>query len=250
MSRRHAKLFFDSDKSEWHVMVLGRNGVKVNDRVLKRNSDSTIISGDVISIAGTQMLFQAAGTQITIHPTFQEKLKRYHEQEEEGPSSQHHAAPFSYVVTPVPYPVQQLPNDLPPIAPLPEHGPQPVTPVSSPKKAVTSSAKKRSPGYKRGIMMESTEQIDYSVDSSKDIKPGCSYSSMITWAIMSTPEEALSLSGIYSWIKEHYAYYRLVPSGWQVRQSLPSYYWNILTVSELNPPQSLVERQLRQGCSP
>ena len=64
--------------------------------------------------------------------------------------------------------------------------------------------------------MESTEQIDYSLDSSKDLKPGCSYASMITWAIISTQDQALSLAGIYSWIKEHYAYYRLVSSGWQV----------------------------------
>lgn len=64
--------------------------------------------------------------------------------------------------------------------------------------------------------MESTEQIDYALDSSKDLKPGCSYASMITWAIISTDEQALSLNGIYTWIKAHYAYYRNVSSGWQV----------------------------------
>ena len=70
--------------------------------------------------------------------------------------------------------------------------------------------------------MESSEQIDYSLDSSKDIKPACSYASMITWAILSSPDECLSLHGIYEWIKEHYAFYRLVPSGWQVRVPLVS----------------------------
>ena len=69
-----------------------------------------------------------------------------------------------------------------------------------------------------GIMMESTEQIDYALDSSKEIKPSCSYASMITWAILSTPDQTLSLSGIYAWIKAHYAFYRTAQTGWQVRE--------------------------------
>ena len=68
--------------------------------------------------------------------------------------------------------------------------------------------------------MESTEQIDYALESSKDLKPACSYASMITWAIISTADETLSLAGIYSWIKAHYAYYRAAGGGWQVREAL------------------------------
>lgn len=67
------------------------------------------------------------------------------------------------------------------------------------------------------MMMESTEQIDYAADSSKTIKPACSYAAMITWAITSVAEQNLSLAGIYEWIKAHYAFYRNSQGGWQVR---------------------------------
>jgi hypothetical protein len=65
------------------------------------------------------------------------------------------------------------------------------------------------------MMMESTEEIDYSQDSAKDLKPPYSYATMIAQAIFSSEEEKLTLSSIYQCIMEKYAFYRHSQSGWQ-----------------------------------
>jgi hypothetical protein len=64
--------------------------------------------------------------------------------------------------------------------------------------------------------MESTEEIDYSADTAKDLKPPYSYATMISQAIFSTEEENMSLSNIYKYIMDHYAFYRHSQTGWQV----------------------------------
>ncbi|KAL9129987.1 MAG: hypothetical protein Q9217_001709 [Psora testacea] len=215
ISRLHAEVYYDQEMEGWHVSVHGRNGVRVNERQIRRNETHRIESGDIIGIAGTQMVFQLAGQRMNIKPFFYEKMRQAQDQEESGRSpTLRHPGLHSYDAPVGDLPVQ---NGLP-VPPTPSFGvpnPRLKTPDSSLRQAPTTSAKKRSPGYKKGMMMESTEQIDYSLDSSKDIKPGCSYASMITWAILSSPDEAISLNGIYQWIRDHYAYYRLTNSGWQ-----------------------------------
>ena len=229
VSRTHGELKYSHIDDAWHVHCYGRNGIRVNERSLRRGESTPITNGAVISIAGTEMIFIAAKGKPELHPIFVDRIIGH--QNNEGIDEElgsHNRQPPSNGPQPAPqngyytYPDYPLPSDgcyggRPPIAPAPANVARLVTPdPSPPKRPNTASAKKRSPGYKRGIMMESTEQIDYSLDSSKDLKPGCSYAAMITWAILSTPEEALSLNGIYLWIKAHYAYYRLVNSGWQV----------------------------------
>ena len=66
------------------------------------------------------------------------------------------------------------------------------------------------------MMLDSTEEIDYSLDSSKDIKPPHSYAQLIGQAILSSPEEMLTLANIYTYIKEKYAFFRYSTGGWQV----------------------------------
>ena len=228
VSRVHAELNFNSSDSKWHVQVFGRNGVKVNDTTVRRGESKPIQSGAVITIAGNQIFFQAANGKTEIHQMFIDKILEHQNNEGLDPelgSSHYHTLPerprnlqggtpsSSQTYIPAGYQI----NGQAAIAPTPAYPVRPVTPEPSPpKRAPTGSAKKRSPGYRRGIMMESTEQIDYSLDSSKDLKPACSYAAMITWAIISTPEQALSLNGIYTWIRTHYAYYRWIHSGWQV----------------------------------
>ncbi|EEB09595.1 fork head transcription factor Fkh2 [Schizosaccharomyces japonicus yFS275] len=46
-------------------------------------------------------------------------------------------------------------------------------------------------------------------------KPPYSYSVMIAQAILSTSDSMMTLSKIYSWIQDHYPYYRTTKSGWQ-----------------------------------
>jgi len=66
------------------------------------------------------------------------------------------------------------------------------------------------------MLMESTEEIDYSKDGAKDIKPPLSYAQLIGQAILASPEEKLTLAKIYDYIKEKYAFYRFSGGGWQV----------------------------------
>jgi hypothetical protein len=65
------------------------------------------------------------------------------------------------------------------------------------------------------MLDSASEEIDYSADSAKDIKPPHSYAQMIGQAILSRPEENATLSQIYEFIKDHYAFFRINGGGWQ-----------------------------------
>ena len=107
---------------------------------------------------------------------------------------------------------------------------------------------KQSPAYNRGMMLESTEEIDYSLDSAKDLKPPYSYATMIGQAILASDEEKLTLNNIYTWIMDKYAFYRHSQSGWQVRERAA-----IFLIAdhhpELHPAQPVVEQSLREDSS-
>jgi len=90
------------------------------------------------------------------------------------------------------------------------------------QRGVFDSKSAMSPLYGRGMMMESTQEIDYSRDSAKDLKPPYSYATMIAQAIFSSEEEKLTLSNIYSFIADKYAFYRHSNSGWQVWRPSPT----------------------------
>ncbi|KAL8655418.1 MAG: hypothetical protein Q9210_000884 [Variospora velana] len=226
ISRLHAEIRFAND-SQWHVEVKGRNGLKVNDKGLHCGQDMTLGSGDVLEIAGTQMMFVTAQGRLTIHPKFVELLDMHAEDEESArqdagthahpeasysaaPSSSSRLPPRSARVT------SSQPNTQAAIAPAPPAFARPVTPVQSPKKSRQySSAPKTSPAYGRGFVVESTEQIDYSSEAARGLKPSISYAVMITQAILSTQSETITLNGIYEWIKKNFAYYRFLDSNWQ-----------------------------------
>ncbi|KAG8534144.1 uncharacterized protein KY384_000988 [Bacidia gigantensis] len=212
ISRIHADITFDG-KNDWHITVNGRNGVRINDHQLKKGDSHKVGNGDIIGISGTQMLFHLAGQPIRISPWLSAKTGIPEDQGEVSTSPALRRGTLNSRSSSESQHTLQDGN-LPAISSNAMLDDRPQTPEPAQKREPITSAKKRSP-IKRGIMMESTEQIDYSLDSSKDFKPAYSYASMITWAILATPDEALTLNGIYEWIKKHYAYYRLTTSGWQ-----------------------------------
>ncbi|KAI4120322.1 MAG: hypothetical protein LQ338_007096 [Usnochroma carphineum] len=227
ISRCHAELFYAMTDQKWHIEVKGRNGLKVNDRDLRRGQQSILGCGDVIEIAGTQMMFVTAQERANIHPMFLEQMEMYEEGNEgtHGPAAGTHAHPEpSYPALPSSS-LQRPPstamassqsNGQPTIAPAPPDFVRPTTPVRSPRKSQQySSPRKESPAYGRGFMIESTEQIDYSDEATKDLKPAIPYAVMITQAILSRPNENITLSGIYEWIKKNFAYYRHLKTNWQ-----------------------------------
>ena len=253
ISRLHAELFYDMEDGKWHISVVGRNGLKLNTANLHRGEDFVIRCGDVLEIAGTQMMFVTANDKANIHHSFLEKLDDPAAQDEKDQgSNQSHAHPdILYPTAPVSSESQfgrsSQTNGQTMIAPAPPNYARPTTPLSPPKKTPhASSGVKQSPAYGRGIMLESTERIDYRDDATKDLKPTIPYSVMITQAILSTPEEMLTLSGIYDWIKSNFSYYRHLTTNWQVRsESFESAVdvrsLVLMAYTEFNPSQSLIE---------
>lgn len=220
VSRSHALIFFDRDDSQWYVEVKGRNGLRINDRDLRRGQKSVLGCGDVLEIAGTQMVFIAAGEKINIHPTFLERMAMFDEEESVRTSNGLHAHPDTMHVTNSSSSQTRPPTAQTVLAPAPPNFVRPTTPVHSPKRAQQSSnsATKNSSGYAgsySAYRMETTEQIDYSSDAMKDLKPSIPYGVMITQAILSKPDETITLDGIYKWITANFAYYRFLKTNWQ-----------------------------------
>lgn len=226
VSRLHAEILYCSVDQQWHVEVKGRNGLKINDQDLRRGQQSVLGSGDVLEVAGTQMMLVTAGERANIHSSFLQQMEMPAEGDEPtGANIDAHAHPETS------YPVMSSSSQLPPpstavassqlggkaaIAPAPPDFVRPTTPVRSPRKTQQySSAVKNSPAYGRGFMVESTEQIDYSGEAMKDLKPAIPYAVMITQAILSNSSETITLNGIYEWIKKNFAYYRHLRTNWQ-----------------------------------
>ncbi|KAH8692740.1 putative forkhead transcription factor Fkh1/2 [Talaromyces proteolyticus] len=223
VSRLHAEVFFDGEESAaWRIRVNGRNGVRVNNTMLKRGSDGVLKCGDIIEIANTQMMFVTPGDKATIHPTFVDRAQRIAAGEEVPWDASHHAHPSQDAQagrqnenTAHTIATSGASTGKPSLAPAPQFLKRQVTPPPRSPDTAGGHTAKQSPLYNRGMMMESTEEIDYSQDSAKDLKPPYSYATMIAQAIFSSEEEKLTLNSIYQWIMEKYAFYRHSQSGWQ-----------------------------------
>lgn len=224
-SRQTAVIFYDSEPGKWFINAKGRNGVKINNVLLKKSDDRhALSSGEVIEIGNLEMMFVLPGSlgPLRIHPMYLEqagiKPPSSSPARETGrtalptappgdhPSSQSTARPSSSRGQPF----QQ------PIAPAPPDYRRPGTPPA-PKARANASQQKTPAHGSSGTVIMSQNDIDLSKDENKHIKPHFSYAQMITQAIMSTAEEKLNLAGIYQYITTHYAYYRhQAAGGWQV----------------------------------
>lgn len=222
VSRHHASVFYDADfppdEGGWHVRVNGRNGIRLNNVLIKKGSRRQVKSGDILEIAGTQMMFVTPGDKVQIDPYFIDRAKALAAGEDVAPAHPH---PESVKLDAPSGSTQSFPS----LAPAPPDFKRETTPPSQldggkHQRSVFDSKLPMSPMYGRGMMMESTQEIDYSRDSAKDLKPPFSYATMIAQAIFSSEEEKLTLSNIYSFIADKYAFYRHSNSGWQVRISL------------------------------
>lgn len=220
VSRHHASIFYDSEYPEgggWHIRVNGRNGVKVNNVALKRGGTIQLKSGAIFEIAGTQMMFVTPGDKAVIHPMFIDRAKALATGEELS-GSHAHPEPTDEESFPAAdsYPSIGNYQSLAPAPPNFKRETTPPPPDMKNGRGVFDSKPVQSPMYNRGMMMESTHEIDYSKDAAKDLKPPYSYATMIAQAIFSSEEEKLTLSNIYAYIAEKYAFYRHSNSGWQV----------------------------------
>jgi forkhead protein FKH len=217
ISRHHAEIFYDAEypaEGGWHVRVKGRNGVRVNNVLLKRGSRQLITSGTVLEIAGTQMMFMTPGDAVQIDQYFIDHARRM-TGGDYAPRTEEPMPKIDPIAVPPMYP------SLAPAPPELKHE-RAITPPAQhmdvrSQRSVFDTKTSMSPMYGRGMMMESTQEIDYSRDSAKDLKPPFSYATMIAQAIFSSDEEKMTLANIYSFIADRYAFYRHSNSGWQVR---------------------------------
>jgi hypothetical protein len=243
VSRHHASIYYDDGK--WCIMVNGRNGIRVNTGHIKRGQSSQLSCGDVIEISNTQMMFITPEEEPTIDPSYLERAKKMAAGEE---ASSWNSLPHGHPESQGPHtrgslrgsdPIQTyLPPGQVPLAPAPPYFKRQTTPKAERTQEVDRRVK-QSPMYNRGMMMESTEEIDFSKDQARDLKPPYSYATMIAQAIFSSEEEKLTLNNIYQWIMEKYAFYRFSQTGWQVRYSIFTAFFPYLQILELNPSQPL-----------
>lgn len=229
ISRIHAEINFDPADQKWYIQVNSRNGLKLDDRSLNRGETAVLHSGICIGIMGTQMLFLLANQEDHFHTMLWRQVKNedaaYSDNDGNPPPKSHqHAHPSG------PTPKREQYDPFPPsshprnkqqssqayynqMTSTPGR-PQPGTPLNFRQEKEIRS--KGSPAtFTRGLMMDSTDDIDYSHDSAKDIKPPHSYAQLIGQAILSSEEEMLTLSNIYDYIKVRYAFFRYTNGGWQ-----------------------------------
>jgi hypothetical protein len=228
VSRLHAEISYDQDREQWFVIVNGRNGLTVDEQRLEKGDKLYLHSGNVIGVLGTQMMFMLPNEPPVIHPVIRKALLP-EEDEDEADLAGDKPLPYSGAFKPRgrPSAAQQAQSQsarAPPqqnstraaqtLAALSSSQPMPGTPLQRNREQPQPKSKP-SPAYARGLLLESTEEIDYGADSAKDIKPPHSYAQMIGQAILSTPEENATLARIYEFIKEKYAFFRFGGGGWQ-----------------------------------
>lgn len=227
VSRSHAIISYESETMKWLLIVNGRNGLKVDNNTLKRGAKTYLRNGSVIEIANTQMAFITTAAENGDGPEWDGSIVRQaqksSEDDDEGDDdarANNHRGPGLAAARSSLQDSSVYGNDFttqqrrthPHSQNATLHGAPPGTPLR-----VQQYAHKSSPAanYARGVMMESTETIDYSSDSAKDLKPPHSYAQLIGMAILSTHEQQMTLSNIYKWIMANYAFYRFNTGGWQ-----------------------------------
>jgi pSer/pThr/pTyr-binding forkhead associated (FHA) protein len=236
VSRSHAIISYDGASSSWFIVVNGRNGLRVDNNLLKRGAKSFLRNGSVIEIAGTQMAFITTPNDEADGPVWDASIIRQaqksSEEDDDGfddpriNGAHPHAHPQHRGQ------LQDASRQPPQYNPPPQqqnrthphsqraavlNSGSVVGPPGTPLRPTTATMGKSSPSanYSRGINMESTESIDYSSDNAKDLKPPHSYAQLIGMAILSTHESQMTLNNIYKWIMANYAFYRHNTGGWQ-----------------------------------
>lgn len=219
VSRHHAEIRYED--GPWTIAVNGRNGIKLDEESLIRGAKRNLVSGSVIEIAGTQMLFVTPGKAPIVHSKVIADLRAHDSDSDDVDGFK---AP--------PRPQQRTPgrglssgsahqqSSSRGFNGAGQYGRQhrgSALGQHDGSADMPTSGALQSPAYGRGIMLDSMEDVDYSHDDAKDVKPPHSYAQLIGMAILNNEEEKLTLSRIYDFIRANFAFYRLNGGGWQVR---------------------------------
>ncbi|KAI5370004.1 Putative forkhead-associated (FHA) domain, Fork head domain, SMAD/FHA domain superfamily [Septoria linicola] len=236
ISRLHATISYEPDEQRWIIRVNGRNGVRVDNNLCRRGGSMYLRNGSVIEIASTQMAFITTATDENDGPVWDASIIKQAQSSsddghdgEDDPRNGHARTQASSTAgrghqqeqsvyqsdfsgQQQRQGSQQQQQRMHPHSQRAALQANPGTPLRA-----THPYAKSSPAanYARGVMMESTETIDYAAESAKDLKPPHSYAQLIGMAILSTQEQQMTLNNIYKWIMANYAFYRFNTGGWQ-----------------------------------
>ncbi|KAK9236640.1 fork head domain-containing protein [Lipomyces kononenkoae] len=175
VSRRHALIRYDLNSRSWVVAITGRNGVKIDGRLYKDGKVVELHSGNILDIGGVQMMFVLPDQVPELENGEGDGLEEFEDQEMMSSNIPVQNSSVAY--------------------------PKGVAIITKPQV--------------RGVETIDNTYNDLSLDEAKDIKPPYSYATMISQAILSSPEGKLTLASIYAWISDHYSFYRHAKSGWQ-----------------------------------
>ena len=220
VSRLHGSITYNHEDERWHLVVHSRNGAKVNDDLLRRANERSLKSGDVIEIAGTEMIFISPNEHAKVEQIYIDRMKEVSLSKIDllklPPFGNLEPRALTKYEAPMHISPYAQPGEQPLPAPVEIVAPRPSTPISSIMSAPYLNQAVGNSQFDHMNTMESNEHIDYASDHAKDVKPPMSYATLIGQAILSTPDEKLSLNGIYEWIKTNFSYYRYIDQSWQV----------------------------------
>ncbi|CCG85143.1 Fork head protein homolog 2 [Taphrina deformans PYCC 5710] len=207
ISRLHARIEYDLAERYWKCLVLGRNGIKIDEKLYKEKKVARLTSGQILEVGGVQMMFvlpdatpQVLSSFIPAHPV------NYQAQE-----MQHSYSQQSLAQSQISYQSGQSEQET-------LDGEMVRTPRTAHADSSFADHGQDSPGpvYQNAYDHdETTGQPDLSLDINREIKPPFSYATLISQAILSSSNNTLTLAQIYSWISSHYSFYRYAKSGWQ-----------------------------------
>lgn len=189
VSRQHATITYNLDLRCWELKVLGRNGARIDGQKINVGSldVNALHSGAILDVGGTQMMFILPDAPPVVAPKMLEKALAKYNEINRGNGGKRQRA-FSGAFNNGGHRSYHVYENI-----LLNHSPSSVSATS----------------------LQHNLDEDLSKEESKDIKPPYSYATMITQAILSDPHGVMSLSDIYNWISDHYAYYKFSKTGWQ-----------------------------------
>lgn len=206
ISRLHARIEYDLADRYWKCTVIGRNGLKIDEKLYKEKKMARLTSGQILEIGGVQMMFVLPDATPQVLATFVPAQPAvYHAQ-----GMQHSYSQQSMAHSQASYQSGYSEQDT--LDGEVVQTPATVQPTSPYAKANHESPVIMNNAYDYD---GTSGQPDLSLDANRDIKPPFSYATLISQAILSSQNNTLTLAQIYSWISSHYSFYRYAKSGWQ-----------------------------------
>eukprot|EP00158_Paraphelidium_tribonemae_P003858 Partr_v1_DN26417_c0_g2_i3_m23673 putative Transcription factor len=213
ISRKHARIEYSFVDRAWEVVALGRNGLLLNGQLITQSTAPQILqSGDNIVISNIAFVFQLPDSP----PLFDQLVDTI-----VNTSPQHLSRSRSSLLS-------ERGDVI-----IKSHAERETDENAHPTRtnSVSGHGIKNEHIADRGFRRRSraiqlpdhSDGVDYSSDNANlKVKPPFSYASLISEAILSSENRKLTLSKIYQFIMEKYAYYRHVHGGWQnsVRHNL------------------------------